>query len=572
MVVNMNGKNKNERLQACQDEIINKLRGASRFADSDLVSATAFLLADIAKYNYPFGVDLEIAIEDVARDGIDVGYVANVIDKQTWDTLIELCMNFGPDDFLQVAAMPVTNTDKRDYLETPAYLEQLATKLLDVHEGDKIADFCCGHGGVAIELAQVNPQIPVKGFELKEHVAATAKIRVLASGANVDISVCDVFEIPGGEEKFDKIFCNYPFGLNLRELGTNHSYLQTIAQKVPSVSRATSSDWVFNHLLIDVLNEDGKAVGIMTNGSTWNTIDRNTREYFVEQGYIECIIALPAKLFASTNIPTTLIVLSRGNKEVHMVDATEVCTKGRRQNTLSESDIKKIITACHADSDISKVLSVGELRESDFVLHPGRYFAEDIDEGVPFESVIKSISRGAHCTAEQLDNMSTQEETNIHFLKTSDIQDGIIAGRMQSLSYIEDNFEKYCIKNNSLVISKVGAPYKVAVAAVHDNERILANANLYVVELDESKVDPYYLKAFFESEEGQARFKSITVGATVLSIGVKDLKAMRIPLPPLEEQRKVAARCKDVLEEIAQLKKQLELATQQLANVFSGNT
>lgn len=79
------------------------------------------------------------------------------------------------------------------------------------------------------------------------------------------------------------------------------------------------------------------------------------------------------------------------------------------------------------------------------VLHPGRHFSEEVDEGVPFETVIKNINRGAHCTAEQLDDMSTQDETNIHFLKTSDIQNGIIVGPMQSLSYIEDNFEKYCM-------------------------------------------------------------------------------------------------------------------------------
>lgn len=557
------------RLLACQNEIANKLRGASKNVGNDEVTAVAYLLAKTANYAYPFGVDLAVAIDDAKEDDIDLRHISDVVDEQVWDDLKDLCKEYNPEDFMNVTTLPNLNMDKRDDLETPACVGRLAAKLLNVQSDDKVADFCCGHGGVAIELEQEGLQTPVIGIEVKEQVATTAKIRMLSTGANVNITVGDVFELSDKPQKFDKIFCNYPFGLHLRELGPKHEYLKTVAKKIPSVSKATSSDWLFNHLLIDSLNERGKAIGIMTNGSTWNTIDRNTREYFVEQGYIECVIALPAKLFASTNIPTTMIILSHGNEKIRMIDATDVCMKGRRQNLLSDEDIARIVEAYAKDTEISRVLSIDELRESDFVLHPGRHFSEEVDEGVPFETVIKNINRGAHCTAEQLDDMSTQDETNIHFLKTSDIQNGIIVGPLQSLSYIEDNFEKYCIKNNSLIISKIGFPYKVAVVSVADDEKILANANLYVVELDEKKVDPYYLKAFLESEEGQSRFRSITVGASVLSIGVKDLKAMRIPLPSMEEQKKIGQRCKDVLDEITQLKEQLEQATKRLSCVFS---
>ena len=56
--------------------------------------------------------------------------------------------------------------------------------------------------------------------------------------------------------------------------------------------------------------------------------------------------------------------------------------------------------------------------------------------------------------------------------------------------------EKYCIKNNSLVISKNGAPVKIAVASVEEGRKILANGNLYVIELDETKVNPYFVKDY----------------------------------------------------------------------------
>ena len=559
----------NDRLMMCQSEIANKLRTNSKYTGGDAIATVAFLLAQAAKCNDPFGVELSVAIADAKEVGVDLRYASDLLSESDWKELLYMCMDFSCDTFMKVAAMPSPNMDKRDDLETPVCLSRLAVRLLNVAQNEMVADFCCGHGGAAIELAQMDLDSPVQGIEKNEEVATAAKIRVIATGANVEVLQGDVFNIPASQDRSDKIFCNYPFGLHLRELGTKHEYLQTIAKKVPSLSKATSSDWLFNHLLIDSLNVGGKAVAVMTNGSTWNTIDRKIREYFVEQGYIECIISLPAKLFASTNISTTMIVLSHGNEKIRMIDATEVCTKGRRLNLLSEADIDKIIAACNEDSEISKELSVEELRESDYVLHPGRYFVEKADEGVPFETVIKSINRGAHCTAEQLDDMSTREQTNIHFLKTADIQDGLIVGPLQCLSYIEENFEKYCIRDRDLIISKIGAPaYKVAVASVEEGSKLLANANLYVVELDETKVDPYYLKAYLESAEGQNRFRNITAGTTVMSIGVKDLKAMMIPLPPLEEQKRIAARYKEVMEEVLRLKAQLQDATERMKRVF----
>ena len=56
-----------------------------------------------------------------------------------------------------------------------------------------------------------------------------------------------------------------------------------------------------------------------------------------------------------------------------------------------------------------------------------------------------------------------------------------------------------------------------------------------IIELDESRANPYYIKAFFDSEQGIAALKSITVGATIPNIGVDKLKNVMIPLPSMEK-------------------------------------
>ena len=563
---NMNG------AQQCQYDIIEVFRNCTSTSVTTSAVYAAHFLSIAAGYNYPFGVSIDMILEESSRMGIRIDDSAIINElSHHWEDLKTLCNRYAVEDFKNAAYFQMPVIDKREDFETPACLTKLGIKLLNVQEGESVVDLCCGTGNVAMEMHNACPGAQISGFEVNPMIANVAKIRAQAGDAEISVSNCDVFEVPQKNVRFNKVFSNYPFGMNLRQLGSGQQYLQQIESKVPTIRKATSSDWVFNCLMMDLLEDGGKAVAIMTNGSTWNSIDAETRRYFVEQGFVECVIALPAKLFSFTNIPTTMIVLSHGNNGVQMVDASDLCVKGRRQNTITDDIVSEICNLCHAESNISRNVSIREIEENEYLLNPSRYFVEEdaIINGVPFERVIKSISRGAHCSAEQLDAMDSKEPTNMQFLKTADIQDGLIIGPLQYLSYIEGNFEKYCINDRNLIISKIGAPnYKIAVATVAEGHKLLANANLYVIELDESKVDPYYLKAYLESAEGQVRFKNIAAGTTVLSIGVKDLKAMIIPLPSMEEQQRIAARYKAAMEDVLRLRNELQEATERMKRVF----
>ena len=164
--------------------------------------------------------------------------------------------------------------------------------------------------------------------------------------------------------------------------------------------------------------------------------------------------------------------------------------------------------------------------------------------------------------------MVSDSVTNMQYLMLANIQNGIIDDKLPYLSYIDPKYERYCLKNNTLILSKNGFPYKVAVASVQDGQRILANGNLYIIELDEEKANPYYIKAFFDSEQGHAVLKSITVGAAMPNIGVDKLKKVEIPLPPMEEQERIAQKYQATLDEIAVIKQSLEKAVNKLHHIF----
>lgn len=80
------------------------------------------------------------------------------------------------------------------------------------------------------------------------------------------------------------------------------------------------------------------------------------------------------------------------------------------------------------------------------------------------------------------------------------INDGEIDKSLPSLIRIESAWEKYCLQDGDIVVSKMGPNFKVVMVRIAPGEKILATSNLYIVRPDQSKVEPLYLKAFIESE------------------------------------------------------------------------
>ena len=553
-------------------EIANILHSYGIF-NSNTISLAAYLLHKVSQYNDPFG----ISIHTITDGGLDIDnnicYLAKEhISENMWEQLLNLVKRYTPENFAMVTIRTGMENEFKDSMYTPDSILKLVHRLLDVKAADKVADICCGTGSYIVSAALQENDAKYYGYDINVENSAIAQIRSELVGADAEINICDVFNLLAmdAEIKFNKVFSNYPFGLKIRNLGAGAAYLEKLSEQYAGLSKATSSDWVFNALLCDLLTDDGKAIGIMTNGSTWNTIDTPMRNYFVEQKLVECVISLPSKMFTTTNIPTTLIVFSRNNEHIRMIDATNICQQGRRQNEFSDADIDTIIDALIVDSEYSKSVSIEEIRNNEYNLNLSRYVNDKIvyKNGEPFENAIKSITRGAPCTASQLDEMVSDSVTNMQYLMLANIQNGMIDNKLPYLSAIDKKYEKYCLKNNNLILSKNGYPYKVAVASVKEGQQILANGNLYIIELDEEKANPYYIKAFFESEQGIAALKSITVGASIPNIGVDKLKKLMIPLPPLEEQQRIAERYQAALDEIAVIKLRLEKAINKLQHIF----
>lgn len=80
------------------------------------------------------------------------------------------------------------------------------------------------------------------------------------------------------------------------------------------------------------------------------------------------MIALPSNLYSNTGIACSLLVLSRNNKNIRMIDATKMVSVGRRQNVLSDENISKIIELLNTDDDNSKLVLGEEVEKMNTLL------------------------------------------------------------------------------------------------------------------------------------------------------------------------------------------------------------
>ena len=98
----------------------------------------------------------------------------------------------------------------------------------------------------------------------------------------------------------------------------------------------------------------------------------------LNDGNIDAVIGLPANLFYSTGIPVCILVMKKckKNDDVLFINASEYFEKGKRQNALRDTDVKRIVETYQYRKDIerySRCVSMSEIKDNDYNLNISRY-------------------------------------------------------------------------------------------------------------------------------------------------------------------------------------------------------
>lgn len=421
-------------------------------------------------------------------------------------------------------------------LRTPADISNLSFEILNIKEDEAVADLGSGYGDFLINSYILQDKAKYIGYDINIICNTIAKMKFYLLNLKGVIEQKDILKIEE-DLKFNKIFSNPPFGLRVKP---NYKKVEDIYPE--GIKRISNIEWAFAIKAIESLKDDGKAIVLMSQRALINSIDTEIRKYFIENGFIEAIISLPERIFFETGIKTSLVVLSRDNSKIRLVDATDNFTSDRFINTLDGKNIKDILDKLEKDNDKSTEISIDKFQNFRYQLEPDRFLnVIESKNAVELGKFAESINRGLHLSRKQLEEITVEYETDARFINLKDIDDGKI---LDTMSYIDkeliDNEKVFRnpLKKGDLILSRTGSPNKIAIVENVRDEKIYYSENLYCIRFDQKKINPYYVKAFFESIEGQKVLQSISLGTVIPMISLRDLKNIKIPYIDLEKQNK----------------------------------
>lgn len=298
---------------------------------------------------------------------------------------------------------------------TPKSIVKLMVEMIEPFKG-YVYDPACGSGGMFVQSLKFVEEhsgnafdISVYGQESNPTTWKLAKMNMAIRGIenNLGSKNADTFhEDLHKNLKADFILANPPF--NQSDWG------QPLLLEDPrwkwGTPPAGNANYGWIEHMLDKLSQKGKAGVVLANGSlSSNTSNEgDIRKTILNNDLVDCIVALPDKLFYTTGIPVCIWFFNRDKKhkgQTLFIDARKMGDMvNRRLRELSDEDIKKI-----ADTYISwqkeegyedvkgfcKVANMDEIKDNDYILTPGRYVGiEDVeDDGEPFEEKMERLTK-----------------------------------------------------------------------------------------------------------------------------------------------------------------------------------
>lgn len=185
---------------------------------------------------------------------------------------------------------------------------------------------------------------------------------------------------PAKKQYFDAVVANPPFSYRwepTEALGEDMRFRNY------GLAPKSAADFAFLLHGFHYLKDDGAMAIILPHGVLFRGgAEAKIRTKLLKDGHIDTIIGLPANLFYSTGIPVCILVLKKCKKpdDVLFISASEHFDRGKRQNSLSDGHIAKIIeTYPHRPEKpierYARRVEMAEIEANDYNLNISRYMS-----------------------------------------------------------------------------------------------------------------------------------------------------------------------------------------------------
>lgn len=389
------------------------------------------------------GQIIDLAMDLIEQDNpslrgvLPKNYGRDGLDKRRLGELVDLIgsIGFGSEDdhgaddvlgrvyeyFLGQFAGKETGKDAGAFY-TPRSVVKTLVEMLEPYKG-RVYDPAAGSGGMFVQSAAFvkahggnQHDISVYGQEFTETTWKLAKMNLALRGIEADMgshSADSFTEDLHPDLRADYVIANPPFNVSDwwdEKLADDPRW----KYGTPPPGNANFA-WV-QHFIYH-LSPRGTAGFVLANGSLSSKTsgEGDIRRKLIEADLVDCIVAMPDKLFFNTGIPVALWFVSKarhgnGHRDRHgevlFIDARNLGTmETRRLRVLTDEDIAKIADTYHAWRNhdggyedvpgFAKAASLEEIEQHDFVLTPGRYvgIAEADTDDEPIEEKIERLTQ-----------------------------------------------------------------------------------------------------------------------------------------------------------------------------------
>lgn len=440
------------------------------------------------------------------------------------------------------------NKDLGEYF-TPRHIVKTLVKLVNPKFGETVYDPFCGTGGILIEsfrhiynkmprnektLEQLKKET-IYGSEITKNARITKMNMILAGDGHNNIIKQDSLKNPT-QKKYDVVITNMPFSL-----GSYDEYAG-LYKLGSSNGNSLCIEHCFN--AIDVNSENPRIGIIIPEGILFDRKFKKLREHIYKKSYVKDIVSLPSGAFKPyTDVKTSILYLTQvnqSNKTQKSVWHYTVKNDGytlntKRQKKEGENDLELFLSFNDVENE-NNLLHIGfnklnlkEVKNNDYISIPNPY------RKFEFNSNFKNVPLG-----QLIEKCELKNRQNANVWSITNDKGFVLAEERFDEKVASENTTKYkIILPNAFAYN----PSRINVGSIAFNNsgNVGCVSPMYLVfkVSDDRLLSPKYLYWLLKSEQFKQQINSFSVGSVRQIVSFSDFCKIQIPLPSLEEQKKI---------------------------------
>ena len=448
-------------------------------------------------------------------------------------------------------------------------LNKLAIELLKLQSGDIVFDLGSGLGSFLIDTLRysLDKRMVLKdiiGIDYNTEYVHLANMALKCLSRNL---ITPIIRYGNALEKIDypynKGFVYPPLGMKQNSMDKN------ISSKLFEYKFSTrnSIEWIFIDRLLSKISGDTRAVALIPLKPLYNDADKEYRNLLLEKGLIEGIIELPNGALEYSGIKMCLMVFSKKNYSVKILDATNflsgATTRFSKINIQYQEIVKHYFSKSCESRTNEDLIKLNNITPSNLAIK-----VEKIKNGILLSSVAK-VFTGSQYTIRNFQDRFSHECTGYKILTSSDINNGNVEwDELQSFINEDKKIDKYAVQKNDIILTSKSTKVKTVVVDIDPEEKIIVTGGMLIVRPNPDMLDSTYFKIYIDSENGINTLKSIQKGSIIVTINAKDLSNIVIPNATIEKQKKMSKKYNNMLSTLIAYKKELENLENKLSNFF----